>query len=106
MSCMEFDFLAYLEKNGKGVYRWRKLADDLTIPLSHALRIVWEPGDKDYINLLANGSIEISEKGLKALEPYRVCKAIILAAGFGQRLSPVNLDTTKAAGESLRSQDS
>ena len=92
---MEFDFLTYLEKNGKGLYSQRKLADDLTITLSNTSRIVRELGDKDYINLFADGSIEISEKGLKALEPYRVRKAIILAAGFGQRLAPVTLDTPK-----------
>ena len=92
---MEFDFLTYLEKNGRGIYSQRKLADDLTITLSNAARIVREMRDKDYLNLLADGSVEISEKGLKALEPYRVRKAIILAAGFGQRLAPVTLDTPK-----------
>ena len=54
-----------------------------------------ELAERDYINQLADGSIEISEKGKKALEPYRVRKAIILAAGFGQRLAPVTLDTPK-----------
>lgn len=91
----EFDFLTYLEKHGKGIYTQRKLADDLTITLSNAARLVNELNDKDLINLLADGGIEISEKGLKALEPYRVRKAIILAAGFGQRLAPVTLDTPK-----------
>ena len=95
LSRMEFDFLTYLEKNGKGVYSQRKLADDLTITLNNASKIVKDLGDKDYINLLADGSIEISYMGLKALEPYRVRKAIILAAGFGQRLAPVTLDTPK-----------
>ncbi len=94
-SRMEFDFLTYLEKNGKGIYSQRKLADDLTITLSNAARLVNDLNEKDYINVLADGSIEISEKGLKALEPYRVRKAIILAAGFGQRLAPVTLDTPK-----------
>ncbi|MBQ6417418.1 MAG: NTP transferase domain-containing protein [Synergistaceae bacterium] len=51
--------------------------------------------EKNYINVLADGGIEISEKGLKALGPYRVRKAIILATGFGQRLAPVTLDTPK-----------
>ena len=95
LSRVEFDFLTYLEKNGKGVYSQRKLADDLTITLSNASRLVKDLTDHDYINELADGSIEISEKGLKALEPYRVRKAIILAAGFGQRLAPVTLDTPK-----------
>lgn len=95
LSRVEFDFLTYLEKNGKGIYSQRKLADDLTITLSNASRLVKDLADHDYINELADGSIEISEKGLKALEPYRVRKAIILAAGFGQRLAPVTLDTPK-----------
>lgn len=90
-----FDFLTYLEKSGKGIYSQRKLADELTITLSNAARLVRETADHDYINLLPDGGIEISEKGLKALEPYRVRKAIILAAGFGQRLAPVTLDTPK-----------
>ncbi len=95
LSRMEFDFLTYLEKKGKGIYSQRKLSDDLTITLSNAARMVNDLNEKDYINMLADGSIEISEKGLKALEPYRVRKAIILAAGFGQRLAPVTLDTPK-----------
>lgn len=91
----EFDFLTYLEKNGKGMYSQRKLSDDLTITLINTAKLVKDLSDRDYINLLADGSLEISEKGLKALEPYRVRKAIILAAGFGQRLAPVTLDTPK-----------
>ena len=92
---LEFNFLTYLEKHGKGVYSQRKLADDLTITLSNATKLVRDLAGHDYINELADGSIEISEKGLKALEPYKVRKAIILAAGFGQRLAPVTLDTPK-----------
>ena len=95
LSRYEFDFLAYLEKNGKGIYSQRKLADDLTITLSNAARLLHELADRDFINLFADGSMEISEKGLRALEPYKVRKAIILAAGFGQRLAPVTLDTPK-----------
>ena len=66
---MEFDLLVYLEKNGKGIYSQRKLADDLTITLSNASKMVRDLADRDYINELADGSMEISEKGLKALEP-------------------------------------
>lgn len=95
LSRYEFDLLTYLEKHGKGVYSQRRLADDLTITLVNATKLVKDLADHDYINELADGSIEISEKGLKALEPYKVRKAIILAAGFGQRLAPVTLDTPK-----------
>lgn len=95
LSRYEFNLLTYLEKNGKGIYSQRKLADDLTITLGNASKLVRDLADRDYINELADGSIELSDKGLKALEPYRVRKAIILAAGFGQRLAPVTLDTPK-----------
>ena len=95
LSRNEFDFLTYLEKNGKGQYSQRKLADDLTITLSNAAKLLHDLAEKDYLNETADGQIEISEKGLKALEPYRVRKAIILAAGFGSRLAPVTLNTPK-----------
>ncbi len=95
LSRYEFDFLTYLEKNGKGTYSQRKLADDLTITLSNAAKLLHDLADRDFINLVSDGSMEISEKGLRALEPYKVRKAIILAAGFGQRLAPVTLDTPK-----------
>ena len=91
----EFDFLTYLEKNGKAQYSQRKLADDLTITLNNATKLTHDLLEKDYINETADGELEISEKGMKALEPYRVRKAIILAAGFGSRLAPVTLDTPK-----------
>lgn len=95
LSRYEFDFLTFLEKNGKGIYSQRRLSDEFTITLSNVSRLEKSLADHGYINELADGSIEISEKGLKALEPYRVRKAIILAAGFGQRLAPVTLDTPK-----------
>ena len=37
----------------------------------------------------------ITEAGLSALEPYRVKRAVIMAAGFGSRLVPVTLNTPK-----------
>ena len=37
----------------------------------------------------------ITNKGLKALEPYRVKRAIFMAAGFGSRMIPITLNTPK-----------
>ncbi len=37
----------------------------------------------------------ITEEGLAALEPYRVRRAVFMAAGFGSRLVPVTLDMPK-----------
>lgn len=37
----------------------------------------------------------ITDKGKEALEPYRVKRAVFIAAGFGSRLVPVTLNTPK-----------
>ena len=37
----------------------------------------------------------VTNKGLKVLEPYKVKRAIFLAAGFGSRMVPVTLNTPK-----------
>ncbi len=43
--------------------------------------------------LLADGII--TQAGLEALEPYRVKRAIFIAAGFGSRMVPITLNTPK-----------
>lgn len=37
----------------------------------------------------------ITQKGLETLEPYRVKRAVFIAAGFGSRLAPITLNTPK-----------
>ncbi len=43
--------------------------------------------------LIADGAV--TETGLAALEPYRVRRAVFVAAGFGSRLVPITLNTPK-----------
>ena len=43
---------------------------------------------------LYDGNI-ITPTGLEALEPYRVKRAVFIAAGFGSRLAPITLNTPK-----------
>ena len=54
--------------------------------------------NKTVSDLVDRGLIEdgaVSEKGLAELEPYRVKRAVLIAAGFGTRLVPVTLNTPK-----------
>ncbi len=45
------------------------------------------------LGLMTNGSI--TNNGMNALEPYRVKRAIFIAAGFGSRLVPITFNTPK-----------
>ncbi len=45
------------------------------------------------LNYISDGII--SKSGIEALEPYRVKRAVFIAAGFGSRLVPVTLNTPK-----------
>ena len=38
---------------------------------------------------------KITEEGIKALEPYKVKRAVFIAAGFGTRLVPITFNTPK-----------
>lgn len=90
----QFEILSYIEENGKKEYQWRELTDSLGISGSAVMR------ELDFLEsnelLLKSGSdLEITEAGLKVLEPFRVQRAVIFAAGFGSRMAPVTLDTPK-----------
>ena len=95
LSLYQFELLTFLEKNGKGRYSQRFLSDTLTLSLGTVNKLLQSVCDESLAQVDSNNNLSITDKGLKALEPYRVRKAIILAAGFGSRLAPVTLDTPK-----------
>jgi CTP:phosphocholine cytidylyltransferase-like protein len=54
--------------------------------------------NKTLLYLNEKGMIEkngLNSAGLRALEPYRVRRAVFIAAGFGSRLVPITLNTPK-----------
>ena len=87
---IEFDILSYLTE-----------CDETTNVISDISKLSGVSFDEvisSYSYLMDKGLIEdnkISDKGLEALEPFRVKKAFILAAGFGSRMVPVTLDRPK-----------
>ncbi len=86
----EFDILTYFESTHLKNPSAQTMAVDMDIDVK-----LIEP---DVKNLTQNGYIDngrITEKGLEALEPYRVKRAVFIAAGFGSRLVPVTLNTPK-----------
>ena len=84
----QFDILeAYATNNH---LTQRGLAEITNQSVGNVNRLVKELADA---NLVADG--RITADGLATLEPYRVKRAIFLAAGVGSRLMPVTLNTPK-----------
>ena len=85
----QFDVLTFLEKSGIKKSQ-REIAEATNMSTGTINKVLNELNEA---SLIENGMI--NEKGLAALEPYRVKKAIFIAAGFGSRLVPITLNTPK-----------
>ncbi|MBQ6494987.1 MAG: NTP transferase domain-containing protein [Bacilli bacterium] len=86
----QFEVLTCVEKNNSKLSQ-RKIADLTRLSLGTVNKVISE-----IINYgLIDKDMNITNKGYKALEPYRVKRAIFLAAGFGSRLVPITLNTPK-----------
>ncbi len=91
----EFDFLTFLERSGPNAFTQRALADELRVSIGLVNKMLHSFEEQNVIQISADKTLSLTEKGTTLLEPYRVRKAIVVAAGFGSRLAPVTLDTPK-----------
>lgn len=86
----EFEVLVCLERENKELSQ-RIISKETNLSLGTI--------NKTIASLLEKSLIDkdnlITKKGISALEPYRVKRAIFLAAGFGSRLVPITLNTPK-----------
>ena len=87
----QFDILTELERAPESTQR--ALAKNAQMALGTVNKTL---GDLENLGYVAGG--KITPAGLTALAPYRVRRAVILAAGFGSRLVPVTLNTPKPLG--------
>ena len=95
LSRFQFNLLSYIERHNGEVLTQRRLADGVTLSLGTTNKIINQFIEDDYILIHPDKRMSLTEKGYKALEPYKVRKAIVIAAGFGSRMAPVTLDTPK-----------
>lgn len=94
ISRYQFEVLTHIEDHGKKAYCMRELSDSLKISGAMISKTLNE--------LIDNGALEkegdtlcITKAGLEILEPYRVKKAVIMAAGFGSRMLPATANCPK-----------
>lgn len=89
LSEKEFDILSNIEESKKKLSQRElsKLTDYSVGTINSTLSELYEKG------LVQDN--QITPKGLQELEPYRVKRAVFVAAGFGSRLIPITLNTPK-----------
>lgn len=85
----QFDILTLIESNGQKLTQ-RSIAQSLNMSLGTVNKILGELHERAY---LMDGII--TGKGLDVLEPYKVRRLLVFAAGFGSRLVPITLNTPK-----------
>ena len=95
MTRYEFEVLTYIEKNGPACYSVRQLSDELCISGNQILKCLESLKKQKYISQSQQNEISVSKEGINALEPYRVKRAVIMAAGFGSRMMPATADRPK-----------
>lgn len=90
----QFELLTYAERNNGKNFSVRGLSDSLLMSGTNVEKTLARLADETLISI-QNGRLFITEAGLNALEPYRVKRALIMAAGFGSRMVPATLERPK-----------
>ena len=92
---LEFEILVKIERNRDMKFSQRELAKDLLVSTGMINKTIKDLLVKELIISEETSKYELTLKGYEWLEPYRVKKAIFMAAGFGSRMVPVTLNTPK-----------
>ena len=95
LTSLEFEILVKIERNRDVKFSQRELAKDLSVSTGTINKTIKDLLVKELIISEETSKYELTLKGYEWLEPYRVKKAIFMAAGFGSRMVPVTLNTPK-----------
>ena len=94
ISRYEFEILTYVERKGRVADSARETATELCLSWTTAAETTECLKALSFLSSDEEG-LFITEAGLAALSPYRVKRAVILAAGFGSRMMPATADRPK-----------
>lgn len=94
LSRVAFELLTFLEHEHKESGSLREIADGLHLSNGIVKR---EIADMTKAGCLTytEGKWHVTDSGIRALTPYRVNRAVILAAGFGSRMMPATAERPK-----------
>ena len=94
LSRIEYELLSFMERNKSYPYTIRELSDHLCVSMTIVIEALKKLQSEGKL-VKSQNHFELTNDGLTALEPYRVKRAIILAAGFGSRMLPATADRPK-----------
>lgn len=86
----QFEVLTCIERSKEKLTQ-RKIVEGTKLSLGTVNKVISELINYNYIDK----DLNVLDRGYEVLEPYRVKRAIFLAAGFGSRLVPITLNTPK-----------
>ncbi len=89
LTANEFEILVCLERESRSLTQ-REIVRLTDLSLGNVNKAIGQLEEKGYVK-----DSLITDLGLKELEPYRVKRAVFLAAGFGSRMVPITLNTPK-----------
>ncbi len=95
LSYLQFEILSKIERHPSKKHSQRNFAKELSVSLGTINKVVNELIELELIRTKENSLFDVTLKGYEWLEPYRVKKAVIMAAGFGSRMVPITLNTPK-----------
>lgn len=91
----QFEVLVIIEQNQNSKISQREVAKRLDVSLGVVNKAINELVENEMLSSKSNSHYEVTLKGYEILEPYRVKKAVFMAAGFGSRMVPITLNTPK-----------
>ena len=91
----QFDVLVEIEQDQENKHTQRQLSKKLKLSLGVVNKIINLLVSEKLIIAKPSSHFVVTKKGYEILEPYRVQRAIFIAAGFGERLMPITLNTPK-----------
>lgn len=91
----QFEVLTYIERKQDEKHTQRELARACQMSMGAVNKVLKELQELELIKVKDNSEYIVTLKAYEWLEPYRVKKAVFMAAGFGSRMVPVTLNTPK-----------
>ena len=96
LSKKDFTLLTWLLYHKTEKNTQRSISSGTDLALGTVNQLIAKSCDSGWIALDKESGYRVTDQGMAALEPYKVRRAVIMAAGFGSRLMPITLNTPKA----------